>query len=109
MHDPALISRAMVEDVLRYKRIDGVAAALQAISAAWFAEGRQSGNLIGQLTALETPIQVIWGRDDRIISVAHAAALGSRAQVHVLDQTGHLPHIEKAGEVNRLLPQFIAS
>jgi pyruvate dehydrogenase E2 component (dihydrolipoamide acetyltransferase) len=109
VHDPALVSRAMVEDVLRYKRIDGVAAALQAISAAWFAEGRQSGNLIGQLTVLETPIQVIWGRDDRIIPVAHAAALGSRAQVHVLDQTGHLPHMEKAGEVNRLLRQFIAS
>ena len=28
VHDPALVSRAMVEDVLRYKRLDGVAAAL---------------------------------------------------------------------------------
>jgi pyruvate dehydrogenase E2 component (dihydrolipoamide acetyltransferase) len=109
VHDPALVSRAMVEDVLRFKRIDDVTAALQAISAAWFPEGRQAGNLVGQLTALAIPIQIVWGRDDRIIPVAHAAALGSRAQVHVLEQTGHLPHMERAGEVNRLLRQFIAS
>src|SRR5712691_2048889 len=41
VHDPALISRAMVEDVLRYKRLDGVAAALEAIAADWFPGGVQ--------------------------------------------------------------------
>lgn len=32
VHDPVLVSRTMVEDVLRYKRIDGVAAALETIA-----------------------------------------------------------------------------
>src|SRR5262249_46696505 len=31
VHDPALVSRTMVEDVLRYKRLDGVPAALTRI------------------------------------------------------------------------------
>lgn len=66
VHDPALITRTMVEDVLRYKRIDGVVAALEAISSAWFAGGRQTGNLIAEVAALDVPVQVIWGRDDKI-------------------------------------------
>jgi pyruvate dehydrogenase E2 component (dihydrolipoamide acetyltransferase) len=39
VHDPALVSRQMVEDVLRYKRLDGVNTALAQIAAAWFPNG----------------------------------------------------------------------
>ena len=72
VHDPSLISRAMVEEFLRYKRLDGVAQALEAIARAWFPRGRQAVNLVAALRALTMPVQVIWGRDDRIIPVAHA-------------------------------------
>ena len=54
------------------------------------------------------PVQVIWGRDDRIIPAAHAVAAAS-AQVHMLDGVGHLPHMEKAGEVNRLIRAMIGT
>jgi pimeloyl-ACP methyl ester carboxylesterase len=27
--------------------------------------------------------------------------------VHILDAAGHLPHMEKSGEVNRLIGRFI--
>ena len=74
VHDASLISRAMVEDVLRYKRLDGVAQALETIARAWFPQGRQAVNLVATLRALAMPVQVIWGRDDRIIPVAHAEA-----------------------------------
>jgi pyruvate dehydrogenase E2 component (dihydrolipoamide acetyltransferase) len=97
----------MVEDVLRYKRLDGVSAALAGIAEAWFGGGRQSLDLTGRITALGMPAQVIWGREDRIIPVAHAEALASRYPVHILEQAGHLPHMEKAGEVNRLVKSFI--
>jgi pyruvate dehydrogenase E2 component (dihydrolipoamide acetyltransferase) len=107
VHDPALVSRAMVEDVLRYKRIDGVNAALEAIARAWFAGGRQKHDVLAEVTALAVPVQIIWGRDDRIITVAHAEALVSRLPVHILEAAGHLPHMEKSGEVNRLLRRFI--
>jgi pyruvate dehydrogenase E2 component (dihydrolipoamide acetyltransferase) len=107
VHDPALVSRAMVEDVLRYKRIDGVAAALETVTRAWFPAGRQTLDLVAAVTGLATPVQLIWGRDDRIIPVAHAEALAARLPVHILAQAGHLPHMEKAGAVNRLIRQFI--
>ena len=108
VHDPALVSRTMVEDVLRYKRFDGVTAALAKIAEAWFGGGRQSLDLTDRIAALAMPVQLIWGREDRIIPVAHTEALAARLPVHILDTAGHLPHMEKAGEVNRLIEQFIA-
>jgi pyruvate dehydrogenase E2 component (dihydrolipoamide acetyltransferase) len=107
VYDPALISRAMVEDVLRYKRLDGVTAALMKIAEAWFAGGRQSLDLTGRITALAIPVQLVWGRNDRIIPVAHAEALAARLSVHIVDGAGHLPHMEKAAEVNRIIGEFI--
>jgi pyruvate dehydrogenase E2 component (dihydrolipoamide acetyltransferase) len=105
--DPALVSRTMVEDVLRYKRLDGVAEALGTIAGAWFPGGRQSLDLAEQIATLQLPVQIIWGREDRIIPVSHAAALASRIPAHILEQAGHLPHMEKAGEVNRLVKRFV--
>jgi pyruvate dehydrogenase E2 component (dihydrolipoamide acetyltransferase) len=99
----------MVEDVLRYKRLDGVSTALAAIARTWFADGRQSLDLSSRLGTLEIPAQLLWGREDRIIPVSHAEALASRFPAHIIERTGHLPHMEQAGEVNRLIKQFIES
>jgi pyruvate dehydrogenase E2 component (dihydrolipoamide acetyltransferase) len=107
MHDPAMISRAMVEDVLRYKRLDGVAAALETIAAEWFPGDIQRVDNAVVAANLAVPVQLIWGRDDRIIPLAHAEALKEKLPVHILEDAGHLPHMEKSGEVNRLISRFI--
>jgi pyruvate dehydrogenase E2 component (dihydrolipoamide acetyltransferase) len=109
VHDPALVSRTMVEDVLRYKRIDGVPAALETIGRAWFAGGWQRLDLLAAVTGLAMPVQLIWGRDDQIIPVMHAEALASQVPVHILEGAGHLPHMEKSGTVNRLISRFTDS
>jgi pyruvate dehydrogenase E2 component (dihydrolipoamide acetyltransferase) len=106
VHDPSLISRAMIEETLRYKRLDGVPAALDTIARAWFPDGRQVLDLRPALAALAMPVQIIWGRDDRIIPVAHAEALAGQMPVHILDEVGHIPQMEKAGDVNRLIARF---
>jgi pyruvate dehydrogenase E2 component (dihydrolipoamide acetyltransferase) len=109
VHDPALVSRTMVEDVLRYKRLDGVTVALETIAHAWFPGGHQAVNIVADVIAFKQPVQVIWGRDDRIIPVKHADVAATRAQVHILDQAGHLPHMEKTGDVNRLIRRIAGS
>ena len=103
VHDPSLVSRTMVEDVLRYKRIDGVTAALESIARAWFLGGHQACDVRQQLAALTLPVQIIWGRDDKVVPASHGEALAANYPVHVLDGAGHLPHMEKSGEVNRLI------
>lgn len=105
--DPELVTRRLVDDVLRLKRIDGVAEALATIAAATFPAGRQSGNVAAALAAAGVPILVVWGTADRIVPVAHAAAAPAGARVELLDGAGHSPHVERAGDVNRLLEAFL--
>lgn len=107
VHDPDLVSRAMVEDVLRYKRLDGVAAALRGLADAWFPGGAQRNFLADRLAALTIPVQIIWGREDQIIPAAQGEALAGQLPVHILENAGHLPHMEKSAEVNRLIARFV--
>ena len=101
VHDPSLISRATLEETLRYKALDGVPAALDTIARAWFPDGRQVLDLRPPLAALAMPVQIIWGRDDRIIPLAHAEALAGRTARGAPPGRAH-PDMEKAGDVNPL-------
>jgi pyruvate dehydrogenase E2 component (dihydrolipoamide acetyltransferase) len=105
--DPQLVSREMIEQLQRFKRLDGAVAALTAIAAANFSGGNQVISLRDQIGQLKIPVQVIWGAEDRIIPAQHAEGLPPPVQVQVLSGTGHMPHMEKAGEVNRLLRNVI--
>jgi pyruvate dehydrogenase E2 component (dihydrolipoamide acetyltransferase) len=106
--DESLVTRQLVEDVLKYKRIDGVGEALRAIADGMADEGGQRTVIADRLGELEAPLLVVWGREDRIFPVAHAERLPRDADLHVLDGVGHAPHMEAAGEVNRILERFLA-
>src|SRR5579871_1794538 len=99
--DPRLASKSMVEQILRMKRIDGAGQSLSGIARAAFPDGRQArSNLAAVLAVPDVPVQAIWGAEDRIIPAAHA----SRIAIHaVLPATGHMPQIEKPGEVARIV------
>jgi pyruvate dehydrogenase E2 component (dihydrolipoamide acetyltransferase) len=106
--DANLVSREMLEELLRFKRLDGAREALTAIQAANF-EGRQREVLRDRLGELgDIPVQVIWGREDRIIPAHQAERLPANVRTHVLAGTGHMPHMEKATEVTRLVQEFVA-
>jgi pyruvate dehydrogenase E2 component (dihydrolipoamide acetyltransferase) len=106
--DPELISRDMVNDVLKYKRLDGVEQALKRLAEGHFPEGRQSRLAQEGLAQLAAPITVIWGREDRILPASHADALADKAELHILEGVGHMPHMEAAAEVNRLIAAALA-
>jgi pyruvate dehydrogenase E2 component (dihydrolipoamide acetyltransferase) len=53
-----------------------------------------------KLGGIEVPARVIWGEDDRILPVAHADGLTANITVTRIPGAGHLPHMEKASEVN---------
>ena len=46
---------------------------------------------------------VVWGAEDQVIPAAHVRRAPEGADVHVLDGAGHSPHMEAAGEFNRLV------
>lgn len=106
--DESLVSRDMAEDVLRFKRLDGAAACLSTIAAANFPAGRQTAILRDRLGEVSVPVQIIWGAADRILPVHQAEGLPASVAVHVVAEAGHMPHMEKAADVNRQLLAFLA-
>lgn len=107
--DPELVTRRLVDDVLRMKRIDGVTEALAVIAAAVFPAGRQAGPVAAALAGTGIPVLVVWGTADRIVPVGQAQSAPAGARIELLEGAGHSPHMERAGEVNRLLGEFLTA
>jgi pyruvate dehydrogenase E2 component (dihydrolipoyllysine-residue acetyltransferase) len=107
--DTSQVTRQLVDDVLRYKRIDGVDGALRSIADHVFGDGRQHVLVGDRLAELGVPLLVVWGQEDRIIPPEHARHVPEGAEVHVLEGSGHSPHMEAAGNVNRVMERFLAS
>jgi pyruvate dehydrogenase E2 component (dihydrolipoamide acetyltransferase) len=106
--NPELVSRQLLDDLLKYKRLDGVTEALRALGAAQFAGGKQAEQPGLELARARKPVLVVWGRDDRIIPAVHADNAPADATVAVLEGAGHMSMMEKAGDVNKLLKRHVA-
>ena len=109
--DESLVNLQLVNDLLNYKRIDGVEATLNALSETLISAGEHTF-LTDNIVASGIPVLVIWGKQDRIIPVSHAqnysAAGGSCVEVEIFDSAGHMVQMEKAHDVNRSLLNFLA-
>ena len=101
--DPAMVTADMVEEVLKFKRLDGSLAAIRSIAAANFSGNTQCLALRDRLAEIRAPAQIIWGATDRILPARHAAGLPADIQVTTIPGAGHLVHMEKAAEVNQLI------
>jgi pyruvate dehydrogenase E2 component (dihydrolipoamide acetyltransferase) len=107
--DPGFVNRQLVEDVLKYKRLEGVPEGLASIRDALFPSGRQSTLYASELESVDVPLLVIWGSEDQVISVDQANAAPSRARVEIIDAVGHSPHLEASDSVNAVLLDFLAA
>jgi pyruvate dehydrogenase E2 component (dihydrolipoamide acetyltransferase) len=107
--DPSLVSRALVDDLLKYKRLDGVTELLATLNQSLFEGGRQATTPLRDLADSPVPMLVVWGREDRVIPAAHAANAPPGASVTVYDGAGHMVMMEKAGEVNALLKKHLGA
>ncbi len=98
--DPGLVTADMVEDVLKFKRLDGALDALKTIAAANFSGGMQKASMREKLGNVSAPVQVIWGEEDRVLSAKHAEGLPEKVKVVRVKGAGHIPHMEKAADIN---------
>ncbi len=105
--DETLVTRQLVDDLLKYKRLEGVDAALRKLADNLFPGGTQASLFRDALASTKIPVLVIWGARDRIIPASHADGLPGQVKVEVLPDAGHMVQMEAAGAVNRLLASFI--
>lgn len=100
--DSSLVNRSMVDDLLKYKRLDGVTEFLAGLSSALFPGGEQAVSVAEGINALTIPVLAITGAEDAIISTEYCSSL-TKADCHVIEDAGHMVQMEKASRVNELL------
>lgn len=74
------------------------------------ARSSQAETVTDQLSQINVPTQLIWGRDDRITPPDVAEAFRRRlpcAELHFIDQCGHAPMLERPDTFNQLALAFL--
>jgi pyruvate dehydrogenase E2 component (dihydrolipoamide acetyltransferase) len=104
--DRKLVTQRLIEDVLRFKRLDGVESSLRTIASRFCRDGRQALILRDQISGLAMPVFVIWGAEDRILPASHSRDLPGTFAVQVLSGSGHMVQMEAATKVNQLIARF---
>jgi len=67
-------------------------------------------DVTARLNEIKVPLQLIWGADDPLFPVAHAArahALVTKSRLAVIAGAGHSPQAERPEEFNRVLLSFL--
>jgi len=107
--DDSLVTRQLVDDVLAYKRLDGVDEALHALVDALLDGDAQRAEGTAAVAALggAVPVTVVWGSADRIIPAAQAEAVTGAIR-HLIDGAGHMPHMERPSEVQAAIEETMA-
>jgi len=107
--DQSLVQRQLIDDLLKYKRIDGVDAALATL-AGHLLDGDGSGvDVTAAQASFAGPTVAVWGAQDRIVPASNAAALDGRATVHLVDGAGHMAHMEKPHDVVAAIHEAVGS
>ncbi len=107
--NPSLVTREMINETLKYKRLEGVSEALTALARAVFPDGRQSRVFRDKLADLPMPIAGIWGAEDQLTNPEDARTMPDNVQVFVIEKAGHMPHMEAAPAFNKIVNEFLAA
>lgn len=72
--------------------------------------GRREDFLDGQLDKIKTPTLIIWGREDGLVLLSEGERFKkdiANSKMIVFDRCGHFPQVEKAGEFNAAVLEFL--
>lgn len=104
--DSGSISREMVENVLKAKRVENAASCFNKIAeSAILAPAGISPMPV--LSRLSIPVQVIWGEADQVSSMDQLAGVPKAIPCTVIKNAGHMVHLEMAQEVDNLVLSFV--
>lgn len=109
VHEPASLPGVLVRATLSGREGTGMVANQARLAAGVFAGSTQLFSVRDALNRFSGPARVIVGEQDRIVPAEHSNALPAHVGLHRLPQVGHLPQLEAAALVGRLVSQTIRS
>lgn len=71
---------------------------------------RQWDFLEDEYKHIEVPTHIVWGKNDHTLPVRSAEDLNKKiadSELSIVDDTGHLPQLERPGTINGLLEKFL--
>ncbi|WP_290050696.1 acetoin dehydrogenase dihydrolipoyllysine-residue acetyltransferase subunit [Amycolatopsis solani] len=92
--DPDLVTRRLADDLLRYKRLDGVDRVLTTLLGTLLDGDAQAIDAARLLSTVDVPVTFVWGREDAVLPPGT-----TRPDVEHVDGAGHLVHLEAPGAV----------
>ncbi len=102
-----ILTRDLINEVLKFKRLDETTSALQKIKEESLLSGNQQKYLLkDKIIDLTCPITIIWGNDDKIIPVKHCNNLPKNLNIKIINEAGHMAHIEKPNAINEIIKKM---
>lgn len=113
-NDPRFAEKELAEELARTRNRPGAKlAVLKALRAGVGFSGLKPDTLmVPKLATMLIPVVVVWGAQDRIMPVDlgyQAKKLMPAWDLHIFDQCGHWPQMEKAEEFNKLVKSFVSA
>lgn len=105
--DPSKITSDMVEETLKFKRLEGVPETLSKLADAIAADYGQRLSIVDILARLKCPILLVWGDLDRIVPLPQAGYVPANATILVVQGAGHMPQMEATSVVNKAILENI--
>ncbi len=106
VHDPKMIGRTLAKTVLQHLEKPGVRGSLQLIANGLLDAQSAMPETLQAVQNANLKRMVLWGDSDTINPLNAEAASAFGGKLHVLDNCGHLPHIESRLKTNQLLVDF---
>jgi len=103
--DPALVTKDMLEEMVKYKRLDGVEEALKHLRDRLL-DNEDRGALAKDLGKIASAT-IIASHSDKIVGEPDENALPAGFRMRWIE-AGHMPHLEKAADVNATLLETIS-
>jgi len=98
-----IITESYVRLAMAGRSDPNLRAAQRALADTLFPDGVQAFDLRAALDRIDTPTRIIWGKQDAIIPWKHALRAPGKVALHLFDGIGHMPQIELAEEVGKII------
>ena len=116
VYEPKLISNEWIELYYQIATLPKVWSALVAIIKTnidlFGVRSEVYHPIVDSLATITVPTLVLWGRQDRVLPVAHATVATKglpRTRLHIFEQCGHWSHFEHSQEFNTFVLEFLAN
>jgi pimeloyl-ACP methyl ester carboxylesterase len=107
VHRRSALPQAMIRATLAAREGTGLSVAQQRLAAVLFSGSTQLFSIRDALETYEGPSRIIVGRDDMIIPAGYAETVSGHVALNRLSNVGHLPQLEAAALVARLLSETV--